>query len=694
MAATCTRTDAVPLRPPGPTRRSTPPGAWPLTTLVVGYPVWWLLGLDSLLPLLLAVPMAVQLRRLRRPTPPVGLGWWLLFVLWVLLGASMLWVDAPGAVAGGGASRLLVFGYRLAWYVACTVVLVWVANLPRSVPDRRILGLVGYLFAVCVAGGLLGLVAPDFEVRSLVEHLLPRGIRGNEFVASLVHPQAADVQTVLGRPESRPKAPFPFTNTWGSSLSISLVFLVAWLRTRGSPTRIVGLALLVVAAVPVVYSLNRGLWASVALCLVGAVLLAARRGSRAAVAGITAGATLGVLLLLASPLGSLYQDRLDHQHSNDRRGQLLTATVDSMTAGSPVLGLGTTRDVEGSFASIAGAATPDCPACGVPPLGTQGQLWLVLFSQGWVGLVLFLGFLGRSLARSWRCRTPVEAVAAFVVALFVLQLPIYDTLGMPLYLAMVAIGLVAREQRPARTPTRRPPLPAPVAVALVTVPLLLGLAAGVLVAGADHPARYTSRISVLITPAPVYLDTGPALDDAETSPAVPRAVTVDTEAALLTSYDALAAASRSSGTTVADLRAGITVTAPPSSQILDVAVQADTPAAARAAARAVAAAYLDVRRAYLTQRLDDTLTALHDQLRTLSVAQTSSAVTTAREAVTAQITHLVVTRPSIGRVIRRSAVTPVGTQPVVPIASGAALGLLTGLLLRHRRRSPSARSHP
>jgi hypothetical protein len=377
------RVDETPDVPaPAGRRRAGWPAHLPLTTLVLGYPLWWLLGIDSLLPLLLAGPMWWQLRRRRRWRLPPGAGWWFLFVLWVALGVTMLWVDAPGGVPGGGASRLLVFAYRLAWYVACATVLLWVTNLDRSVSDRRLHALLGYLFVVCVAGGLLGLAAPAFEVRSAVELLLPHGLAANEFVSSLVHPQAADVQTVLGRPEARPKAPFPFTNTWGSCLSITLVFFVVVLKERPR-WRVAGVVVLVLAAVPVVYSLNRGLWASIALGVVGLTLLAVSRGSRVAVVGVVAGAVLGVLLLLASPLGTLYQDRLDHQHSNDRRAQLLEVTVDSVSHGSPVLGFGTTRDVEGSFASISGAATPDCPACGVPPLGTQGQLWLVVFSQGW-----------------------------------------------------------------------------------------------------------------------------------------------------------------------------------------------------------------------------------------------------------------------------------------------------------------------
>lgn len=685
------RVDAV-VRPPVTPRAPRLAEHWPLTVLLAGYPVWWLLGLDSLLPLLAAVPMATQLLRRRGVHLPRGVGWWVLFALWVALGVTMLWVDAPGAVPGGGTSRLLVFGFRLAWYVACGVVLVWVANLRPSVPDRTVQRLLAWMFVVCVAGGLLGLLAPTFEIRSLTESLLPGGVRSNQFVRSLVHPQAADVQTVLGRPETRPKAPFPFTNTWGSSLSISLVFFVALLRNATHRVRLAGLAVLVVAAIPVVYSLNRGLWASIALGVVGVVVLLAVRGRPAAVAAAAVACVAALVLFLASPLGDLYQQRLDHQHSNGRRGQLLEQTVTSVTSGSPVLGFGTTRDVEGSFASITGAATPECPACGVPPLGTQGQLWLVIFSQGWFGLVFFIGFVVRALARSWRCRTVNETACTFVIAFFVLQLPVYDTLGLPLYLVMVAVGLVAREQRPRTTSrSRTPTSPRRLGtrtLAVVLVPTVVGATAGSVLALTNQPHDYAGRVSILITPAPVYLATGARLVGGRLAPApVPREITVDTEAAMLKSQQALSRAAGISGTTVSALLDGVSVTAPPRSQVLDLVVVAPTAAAAQAAAEAVAGSYLDARRTYLDRRRDETLDKLRDQLRGIGTG--SPRLTAARSVITSRINRLVVSRPTIGRVIRREDPEPVGGQPVVPVASGGALGLLVGiLLLRRRLRDP------
>ncbi|MBC9733458.1 hypothetical protein [Nocardioides marmotae] len=692
---------APPAAPPAPSRSEPRAGraglggpAWPLVLLLAGYPAWWLLGVDSFLPLALAVPMLLQLRR--RPTLllPAGLGLWLLFCCWVVVGVVLLWTDAPGAIpGGGGSSRLLVFGFRLAWYVACGVVLVWVANLRREdLPDERARGLLAWLFVLCTAGGIVGLLWPEIEVTSLTESLLPAGLRNNAFVASLVHPQVANVQDVLGRPEPRPKAPFAFTNTWGSCLSLALVFLLALDRRRRRWLRLAVPLVLVVAAWPVAYSLNRGLWGSLAIGLVVLVVLRARRGDPKAATALVLATVVGIVALVASPLADVYGDRFENQHSNNRRSQLLITTTTSVSQASPIAGLGSTRDVQGSFASISGAATPECPACGVPPLGTQGQLWLVLFSQGWIGLGLFLAFLVAALARARRCRTTTEVTCAFVVLFLLIQLPVYDTLGMPLFLVMIAIGLLTREQAAAGDQRHRriatPDLGralrrgAPV-VAATTV---AGALIGTVLAAAPASAMHRAETRVLLTPAPVYLSTGnpdtPLDADGEADP--PGEVTVDTEAALLLSEESLRRAAAATGQEVDTLREAVAVTAPPRSHVLRLTVDLPDAGDAELAAAAVAASYLDSRDAFLTQRRDDLVRSLTRQLAQLNPVLVM--LRSQRAQILREIDYLETSRPSVGEVIGASAATSLPSKAEVPIASGAGLGLLAGVLLARRRR--------
>jgi hypothetical protein len=420
----------------------------PFVVLISLFPVWWLLGLSEILVFVVAGLMAVQLIGRRTILAPRGFGWWMIFLGFVLIGLPLLFVDAPGAVPGGGMGRVPVFGYRLAWYLSVTVVLLWIGNLDeKDLPTRRVVRLIGWMFVVTTAGGLLGILAPHFELTSLIERVLPRGLSSEPFVQAIAHPKAADFQDVLGPEEARPTAPFAYANSWGSNFAITLpFFLVGWLGRDAGWRRRVGPFILVIAAVPAIYSLNRGLWG----CLVlGALFLAVRlalSGKIAALISLVVALALAVALLFASSLGTLLTERLDNAHSNGRRAQLLVETVRSTADGSPVAGFGSTRRVQGSFESIAGGSTPDCQACGVPPLGTQGAIWLVIFSQGFGGLLAFLMFFGSQLVRYMRSRTTLQAIGTAVLLFFLVQLFIYDTLGWPLYTVMIAIALMWRER--------------------------------------------------------------------------------------------------------------------------------------------------------------------------------------------------------------------------------------------------------
>ncbi len=655
-----------------------------LAAVFTGYAVWWALGLAALAPLVLGVLAAWWvLHRGGRVALPPGFGWWLLFLIWVALGASLLWVDAPGAQPGGGSTRLLVFGYRLAWYLTATAVLLWIGNASRKrLPDRAVHVVVGSLFVVATLGGLLGIAAPGGEFRSVTELVLPQGLAGNNFVKSLVHPEFSDVQMVLGRPEARPKAPFAFANTWGSVMALAGVWFVVALAGSRRRWKVAGAMVLVVAAWPVVASLNRGLWACVALGGVGAVgLVVLRHRSRGGLVALGL-VTVVVGALALGPLGSTVGERFENQHSNDRRGQLLTATVSSVTTGSPVAGFGSTRDVEGSFASISGASTPDCPACGVPPLGTQGHLWLVLFSQGWLGLCFFLVFVLLALGRSWRCRTTNETLCTFVVGFFCIQVFVYDTLGMPLLMVMAAIALVWREQRESSGGrTARPQLSAgqlgerlrtgaPVAGVLV----ILGAGIGWWSTPERAAPEFTAEARIVLVPAPDYLSTGLEDGTAEETRGE-RRVTIDTEAALVLSQRALARVVAPEETPA--LREEIRIGAEPNSDILKIRVSDTSAGRAEDLADDVAESYLRARSEYLADRRNDLVADLRANLAELDPRDRSTRSTRGR--LRNAVVDLLLSDASVGRVVRLVPAEPVTGREVVRTTSGAALGLLAGI---------------
>ena len=655
--------------------------------MLLGFPLWWAMGLRTVVPMLMAVVMADQLLRRKRLALPVGFTLWVLFLAWLALGVFVLFADAPGAEPGGGPARLLVFAYRIAWYLTATVALVWITNLRESeLPTRWLYQLLGYMFVVTTVGGLVGVLVPHLEFTSPLEMLLPHGLRSNGLVQSIAHPAVADIQHVLGRAEARPKAPFPFANSWGSALSMFLpFFLVAWFPQGRRWQQFTAPVILVVAAIPVIYSLNRGLWASLALGMIGLVLLQLRKGKALPI--LITGVLLAVMItaFFLSPLGTIFQERLAHGHSNERRGDLLSLTVSSTVEGSPIVGFGSTRNVQGSFSSIAGAATPDCAACGVPPLGTQGHLWGVIFGQGLVGAGLFLAFFAAALSRCWRCRTTTETLCTFLLAFFALQLFVYDTLGIPLMTVMIAIGAVAREQL--GTGSRRSPQLSVPALSRVRYwwPLLLAFtlvgALGGAAVASRAPTYHATKVSILLAQPPVYLSAPDTADEESTV----GDVTIDTEAALAVSRQSLSRVIGSRDPVKLDeLRKRVRVTATPNTTVLTLQVRNRDAAKSQAEAEALARSYLVTRRIYLANRRDQALALLREQLAELrpGTSRTAAARSEAsRERLEQGVTQALLTPVTAGRVVRTRAPVAVRRQVEIPITTGAALGFGAGVIL-------------
>jgi hypothetical protein len=422
---------------------------WPLAVIFLGFPLWWLLGLGMLIFLIMSVPMAVHLyMRRSRLLVPRGFGAWLLFLAWVLVGAGVLWANAPGAVPGGSLGRLLPFGWRLAWYLASTVVLLYIADLSdEELPADRVGRLLGSMFVVTTAGGLLGTFAPHLQLTSPLEMLLHTH---NTFLLDAIHPKTAEVATILGYEQSRPMAPFAYANTWGAAYAFFLPFFaITWLLRADRRRRILGIGILLASLWPAVYSLDRGLWIALGVAGGFAGLRAVAKGGRRALRLAVAGLTVGALVFMVSPLPGMIQTRLERPHSNNRRTLLAQQSTRSALTGSPIVGFGTTRNVQGNLTSLAGGDRPGCKACGAPPLGTQGHLWLLLFANGLVGTAAFGAFFAVRFAQHWRERSAYAVAGCCVLLAFGLFLFIYDLVEVPLYTVMIAVALMWRAKREA-----------------------------------------------------------------------------------------------------------------------------------------------------------------------------------------------------------------------------------------------------
>lgn len=417
--------------------------AWPIWALLVGYPVWWALGFGGLSVVVLAVPMAVILWRRRPIRLPRGLGLWALLLAGYALSALTLGEMPPDTYGALSSGRIVGYVMRLALYVALLIMVLYLGNLTqKELPQLRLVRMLGVLFATTVAGGLLGVFFPRFEFTSPVERLLPGWISGNSFVQNIIHPTAAQIQKVLGHASPRPEAPFEWANAWGSNVSVLLIwFVVGWWVYGGRHRKAAAVVLVALASIPIVYSLNRGLWIGLGIAALY-VMLRVGGKTRVAIGAAAAGAALVFAL---SPLASLVSQRLDNPHSNDIRAFTVSATIQA--AGySPVIGFGNTRNALGNHRTITTGKTEWCGECGHPPLGSDGQLWLLIITQGFVGAALYVAFFAGALTRHWRDRSPIGLAGVLVMLLVLLYMFVYDGLVTPLNLYLISFALLWRNQ--------------------------------------------------------------------------------------------------------------------------------------------------------------------------------------------------------------------------------------------------------
>ena len=284
-----------------------------------------------------------------------------------------------------------------------------------------------WFFFIVVIGGWLGVLLPHGGFTSPMEILLPPDFVSNLFVHDLIHPSFAQVQDFLGYPLGRPKAPFVYTNDWGSVYALLCpLFFALWLQDPRK--RLKGYAILGASLVPVFLSLNRGLWLSLGIALLYAGTRPGPVGSfsRKALATL---AVVGFALLLFTPLSTVVEDRAAHSHSNEGRAYLYEETWKAMKS-SPLIGYGGPLPAEKSRI--------------LPAIGTQGQLWNVMISQGAVGTLLFLAFLLRI---TWDTRRgpPVTFWAHVVLVVALVQLPIYDMMPTPLHIVFIVAAMGLRE---------------------------------------------------------------------------------------------------------------------------------------------------------------------------------------------------------------------------------------------------------
>lgn len=244
--------------------------------------------------------------------------------------------------------------------------------------------------------------------------------------------------------------------------------------------------------------------------------------------------------------------------------------------------------------------------------------------------------------------------------------------------------------------------------------LLTGIALGLIVSGISSwmtPATYTSRASVLVGPT--------AIDSEPMQQVLANPPNLDTEARIATSAAVgEAVAARLDEDDVGTVTSRLYVTVPPNTRVLQIAFQDTSPEGASLGAQAAAEAYLAQRAAIFSARREDRADALHSELRTVQgqidvvrAAVTSSSPPAGESegrrtelaslvrragALEAELTALNNTIVDVGQVVQDAPLPrrPSGPTRSVPLASGAALGLLgalaTARVWRRQRRVRSA----
>ena len=358
--------------------------SWPVLAYAWGLPVWWATGLGSFISIILAVPMVafLVLRGNLRIVP----GMWPLiaFVVWTIPCALML----------DSSNRLIGYALQFLQDASVVVLFAYVVNAATTLTARRLLDGLTAIWVFVIIGGYLGMLWPETVLTTTVGQLLPGSLRENDYVRDLVFPGFAEIQLPYGAEEPfvRPSAPYAYTNGWGAAIALLTPIVIGAALERRS-WKANGLTTLGLAASlpPAIATSNRGLFVGLAAALLYMLVrLVARRRWQPAIA-IASLAGVAVVVLAASGLFAIITERQDAADTTAGRGDLYLETFER-TLTSPLLGFGAPRPSYTSEISV----------------GTQGLVWNLMFSYGFVGLVLFLWFLAGAVIRTWRAPTHAE----------------------------------------------------------------------------------------------------------------------------------------------------------------------------------------------------------------------------------------------------------------------------------------------
>lgn len=399
-------------------------GALAFVLAFAGCLLWWALGLGDIAWILAGVAMVITWAGGRRPRIPAVWILWGVYLAWVV--ATLVMVDTTGRMIGAV--------YRLLLMVSAGIFGVHVYNSRDRLPLRTLLVTMTLFLLMVSLGGYLTLAMPQLTFKTPLYHLVPQPLLDNDLVREIVIRRTSQWNPdgwFTSRP--RPSAPFLYTNTWGNVYSLVFPLALVHLRLEWalrSPWRWPVAAVCAASIIPAVNTLNRGMF-------VGLIVVALWVGIQFLIEGkweipfLGVGVVaVGALAFVLTPVGAEFFDRVSGAQSTTDRYTLYVDTLKEV-ARSPILGWGAPRPAPNPW---------------LPSLGTQGQFWTVLFSHGFVGITLFMGFLLWAFLAAWKRRDTLGAVLGGLILATLVETLFYGMMT-GLVPVMVIIGLLMRGDR-------------------------------------------------------------------------------------------------------------------------------------------------------------------------------------------------------------------------------------------------------
>lgn len=391
------------------------------------FPIWWVLGPGEAIWIPLSFVMLGYLAR-HHIRVPRGFGIWVLFLVWMACSGIQL-------ETGG---QLIAFAYRALLYFCVSIIFIYVYNARSQLTARYVAGVLSAYWVILVIGGYLGVFLPLFAIHTPLGAVLPGSVRENPLVQEMVVRRSTQFNPdAYASISPRPSAPFLYTNGWGNAYSVLTPFVIAYLAEIRRTRRFWWLAIAVpLSFVPAFLTLNRGMFIGLGVALAYATIRSALRGHIRLLITLAFVTVLVGVAVVALPISQLLEQRLEASSSTADRASLYQETFDRSLE-SPLFGYGGPR--------------PSLSA-GAPSAGTQGQVWMVLFSQGFPGLVFFMGWFAYAFVRSIRARKPIDFACNIALLVLFVESFYYGTLPTGIAVGMIAAALTMRP--PERIPNR------------------------------------------------------------------------------------------------------------------------------------------------------------------------------------------------------------------------------------------------